>query len=133
MSTRSSISLKVNEDTIRTIYCHFDGYLSHNGKILLEHYDTYEKVEALIALGDLSVLGASTECKIGHSFDTPIKGLCIAYERDRGETGCKAATSYMITQALRRHGQAYNYVFRDGNWYMGTSNEILAPEMCIEN
>lgn len=66
MGTRSSIAIKT-ENGIKAIYCHWDGYVDHNGRILREHYDTPSKVADLIALGDLS----SLRQEIGqvHSFD----------------------------------------------------------------
>ena len=39
MGTRSSIAIKT-EDGIKAIYCHWDGYVDHNGKILKEFYNT---------------------------------------------------------------------------------------------
>jgi len=57
MATRSTIAIRNADNTVTAIYCHWDGYLSYNGKILFENYNTEEKVRELIALGDLSVLG----------------------------------------------------------------------------
>lgn len=43
MGTHSTISI-VNRDqdgnviNIRSIYCHWDGYLDHNGRILFQYY-----------------------------------------------------------------------------------------------
>lgn len=98
MSTRSTISIQTPKG-IRSIYCHFDGYLRHNGKILLENYDTPDKVNALIDLGDISSLGENLE-------------KTVAYHRDRGEplriNECSVA--YDIDE------QDYNYLFKDGSW-----------------
>ena len=55
MSTRSSIAIKT-ADGIKSIYCHWDGYVDHNGRILKEHYQSPAKIAELIALGDLSSL-----------------------------------------------------------------------------
>jgi hypothetical protein len=71
MATRSRIAIENQDGTVKSIYCHFDGYLSGVGKKLFEHYDR-EKTEKLMELGDISVLGEST-------LDT------IAYHRDRNE------------------------------------------------
>ena len=57
MSTRSTIA-KLNLDgSIDDIYCHWDGYPSHNGRVLLENYTDADVVTELINLGDLSFLG----------------------------------------------------------------------------
>lgn len=37
-----------------SIYSHWDNYPEHNGRILRTHYNTREKVEELIDLGDCS-------------------------------------------------------------------------------
>jgi hypothetical protein len=71
MATRSRIAIEKQDGTVDSIYCHFDGYIGNNGKILFNHYDK-EKLEKLIELGNISTLGESTE-------DT------VAYHRDRGE------------------------------------------------
>lgn len=64
MATRSNIGIKLDNGSIEMIYCHWDGYLSYNGKILLEHYNTTEKVNELIKLGNISTLGETTDqCK----------------------------------------------------------------------
>jgi hypothetical protein len=86
MSTRSNIAILNNDGSIEAIYCHWDGYPSHNGKILLDHYMSAKKVRALLALGDISILGAEIGEK--HDFDQPApEGVVTAYGRDRGETG----------------------------------------------
>lgn len=60
MSTRSYIGLKKN-DTVEITYCHYDGYPSTNGAILLTFYDTQKKVEDLICNGTMRCLGAKAE------------------------------------------------------------------------
>ena len=56
MATRSTIAIAREDGTVAKIYCHWDGYLEYNGDLLVKYYNTPEKVEALIALGDLSAL-----------------------------------------------------------------------------
>ena len=58
MSTRSRIGILHPNGATDTIYCHCDGYPQHQMPILKEHYGTAEKVQALLALGDLSLLDA---------------------------------------------------------------------------
>ena len=69
MSTRSIIAMKTKENTIKGIYCHFDGYLEHNGKYLINSYNNYEKVLELINLGDISSLNESIENSIFYGRD----------------------------------------------------------------
>jgi hypothetical protein len=47
MGTRSRIGV-MHGDKVKSIYCHWDGYLEHNGAILQEHYDS-AKANHLVA------------------------------------------------------------------------------------
>jgi hypothetical protein len=82
--------------TVRAVYCHWDGYLEHNGAILHNHYSASPKVNNLIALGDLSSLRPEIGEKHAFSqFDLPkdeveafkaaTENMCTFYGRDRGE------------------------------------------------
>lgn len=53
MSTRSTIAIENEDGTIKKVYCHFDGYLSHNGRILAEQYNCYDKWKSLCLGNDL--------------------------------------------------------------------------------
>ena len=99
MGTRSMIAIEnPNSLAVKSIYCHWDGYLEHNGAILNEHYTASPKVNNLIALGDLSSLRQEIGEKHAFSqFDltdpAEIKAhekltetQCTFYTRDRGET-----------------------------------------------
>jgi len=86
MATRSNIAMKTKEGKIVSVYCHWDGYVANNGKILLENYTDIEKIEALVALGSISSLGE----QIGdpQDFDdrsTQRDDWTLFYSRDRGE------------------------------------------------
>ena len=87
MATRSRIAIEDQTGKVRSIYCHWDGYPSNNGRILLKHFRTQEKVESLIELGSISSLNKNVEIPKGvtHSFDNPADGIVVAYHRDRDE------------------------------------------------
>ena len=57
MSTRGLIAIEAADRSCRSIYVHFDMYPSGAGVCLAKHYKTPERVERLLALGDLSSLG----------------------------------------------------------------------------
>jgi len=88
MGTRSMIAIQnPHNKTVRAVYCHWDGYLEHNGAILARHYAASPKANNLIALGDLSSLRKNIG--IQHSFDDRTaehEDSCTFYTRDRGET-----------------------------------------------
>ena len=97
MGTRSMIAIQnPYNKTVRAVYCHWDGYLEHNGAILQKHYAQSPKVNNLIALGDLSSLRA--EIGVQHAFsqmelceadreafEKQHGSSCTFYGRDRGE------------------------------------------------
>ena len=116
MATRSYIGVKNPDQTVSYIYCHFDGYPEHNGKILTEHYTTMDKVNALMRLGDLSILAP----EIGEKQDftdrtTQNSNWCLAYGRDRGETGVGAANG-TYNDLINDHDVDYVYIF-DGEFW----------------
>lgn len=122
MGTRSRIGV-MHGDVCKSVYCHWDGYLDHNGRILLEHYDS-TKANFLVALGDLSSLRPDLGEK--HDFDDRAAGdvQCTFYGRDRGETGTEWRTDHTFEEFLARAdlcGAEYYYIMCDGEWYVGTT------------
>jgi hypothetical protein len=113
MATRSYIGVRNTDASVDYIYCHFDGYPDHNGAILREHYSNINRVNELLNLGDLSVLGQFIGEKM--DFDKRIQDTCLAYGRDRGESNVGVKnTSYdklIVDQSVD-----YVYVF-DGDYW----------------
>lgn len=122
MATRSRIGVVQDDGTVRSIYCHWDGYPKYNGKVLLNHYDL-EKTERLVSLGDISSLDVRTEPFGDHTFDNPEKGVVVAYGRDRGEKDVDAIVFNTWDDA---HTEEFCYIMdRDGTWYVsGWGNGI---------
>jgi asparagine synthetase A len=125
MGTRSSIGV-MQGNQIKAVYCHWDGYLEYNGRILLEHYNN-EKANELVELGAISSLGARlhpTEGS-GHNFDTPEKGVTVFYKRDRGE-----AANFELFNSLSEWARSadaeYLYVMKDGIWYVSMNGRVLS-------
>ena len=61
MGTRSTIALEFADGTVEQVYCHWDGYLEHNGQLLQAHYMDPFKVKELLALGGFSSLTDTVE------------------------------------------------------------------------
>jgi hypothetical protein len=108
MATRSTIALEYPDGTVRQIYCLWDGYLSHNGKILNKSYRDFEKVKQLIDHGDMSSLDHTLE-------------KCHFYGRDNGESNVNAKVFANFDDYVNNHVyEEYEYIFRtDGKWYVG--------------
>jgi hypothetical protein len=113
MATRSYIGVRNADASVDYIYCHFDGYPDHNGKILTEHYSNINRVNELLNLGDLSVLGQFIGEKM--DFDKRIQDTCLAYGRDRGESNVSKKNSG-YDELITNQNVDYVYVF-DGNYW----------------
>lgn len=110
MSTRATIAIERENGTRTAIYVHWDGYIEGAGATLQLAYNTADKVEKLLALGDLSSLNYYTEpTDETHDFDNPQDYVCVAYCRDRGDPFSQSDTV-----------QEFNYIFdeRDACWYV---------------
>ena len=56
MATRSNIRIDNGNGTFNAAYCHWDGYLSHNGQILLDHFNSEQGARKIVEAGDLRSL-----------------------------------------------------------------------------
>jgi hypothetical protein len=126
MGTRSTIALEYADGTVDQVYCHWDGYLAHNGQLLLNYYSNPFVLRDLIDLGDISSLGKIIGTK--HPFspyggDETEKALYEAaqaagattfYGRDRGETGvgAKRFKDYADYKANHQY-EEYEYILRN--------------------
>jgi hypothetical protein len=135
MGTRSRIGV-MHGDKVKSIYCHWDGYLEGVGATLLKHYDS-AKANHLVALGDMSSLQADIGEKHAFSkFDLPTEEVeafqtltenwCTFYGRDRGEKGTEHKVDHTFAEFLERVdgcGGEYYYIMENGEWYCGSTNE----------
>ncbi len=145
MATRSTIALEFADGTVEQVYCHWDGYLDHNGKILQEHYSNPFKLKQLIQLGALSSL--SREIGEKHSFDNPgkygtpefdayrqtVEHMCTFYARDRGEELVKHTFKDFEDYKENAQFEEYNYILRQVNgkavWFVSSyrTNDRFVP------
>lgn len=130
MGTRSTIALEYADGTVGQIYCHWDGYLAHNGEILATNYTDPFKVRDLLDNGDMSSLGA--EIGEGRPFTNPntygskeyddfeqqYEGQCVFYKY-RGEN-CPQRLYATVDQYFNQcQHEEYDYILRrDGAWYV---------------
>jgi hypothetical protein len=125
MATRSNIIIeKLNKDNVKYykgVYCHWDGYPEHNGKILMENYKDRERVEELINLGDMSSLGKyispeeAGKTPEEHSYDHPLKDVTVYYGRDRGEENMKPFELNELDAYLAESWTEYVYIYTLNN------------------
>ena len=133
MGTRSRIGYELPDHSVVSVYCHWDGYVEGNGRILVEYYQNREDVQDLIDGGGISSL--RTRGTWDHS--SPLRdedGEYISdaagylkYENDRdpqplyyterGEELDIAHTSFDEFVSGNLGGEEYAYLFDlNGNW-----------------
>ena len=56
MATRSRIGIQLADESILSVYCHYDGYPEFNGVKLVEHFNSRDAATELIDGGDISAL-----------------------------------------------------------------------------
>jgi len=127
MGTRSRIGIELKDNSIMSVYCHWDGYPSFNGRVLREHYTTVEQVRDLIDGGNISSLHTNagwnneTLPKTGPLYYT-MRGESIEENEPRLDKDMEEFFS---------DGEEYSYIFRNGNWFaydMHQWEDMVAPE-----
>ena len=131
MGTRSTIALEFADGTVEQVYCHWDGYLSHNGKILAEHYSDPFKLRDLIDMGDISSLGKvigkkhpfspaynetnlMKKAKIEAEYEIARQeGYTTFYTRDRGEDLTIEKFDSFATYAAFHQREEFAYCLRN--------------------
>jgi hypothetical protein len=108
MATRSYIGIRNSYKTVTYIYCHWDGYPEHNGAILAKSYKSPNRINELLKLGDLSVLGEFIGEK--QDFENRTRNTCLAYGRDRGDDNVGAKTA-IYEDLIKDQNVDYVYVF----------------------
>jgi hypothetical protein len=128
MSTNSRVAIQLKNRKIKSIYVHWDGYLSGVGQDLLDFYNTEEKVNELLELGNLSILGTSIGEKVDFDkFDSRENKQCLAYGRDRGEKESEAK-EHLDSE----NEQEYNYLFKNGVWLFRKWDKKIYKELTKE-
>jgi hypothetical protein len=56
MGTPSMIGILNNDGSVTATYCHYDGYLEHNGRVLMTSYNTRHAARAVAEAGYFSSL-----------------------------------------------------------------------------
>ena len=127
MGTRSTIALEYADGTVEQVYCHWDGYLAHNGQILLKHYSNPFILRDLIDLGDVSSLKPTIGTKHAFShfelraeevaeYKVLTENMTTFYGRDRGETGADKKSFVDFQDYLAHHQyEEYDYILRNVN------------------
>jgi len=102
MSTRSRIGIELKNDSVLSVYHHWDGYPEWLGRILRTHYNTRQQVAELIDGGDMSSCWNDNK--------EP------EYYSARGENCPPRLDADLCEYLLPDNSEEYAYVFRSGEW-----------------
>jgi hypothetical protein len=119
MGTRSRIGIQLADESILSVYCHYDGYPEFNGVKLVEHFNSRDAVTELIDGGDISCLWTNA----GWNNETlPETGPL--YYSSRGEDSPPRLDADLCEYLLAVNAEEYHYLFRNGKWVCYEMNPL---------
>jgi len=129
MGTRARIGIQLSDNSVLSVYHHWDGYPQWLGRILNTHYNTKEKVAELIDGGDMS--SCWSDSVWGKSFADGRKYGPETYA-DRGED-CPPRLDDSIFEFLEKeNNEEYAYIWTVNNVWkainMNQFDDSKAPE-----
>jgi hypothetical protein len=111
MATRCRIAIQNTDKSYHSVYCHFDGYPQHTGKLLAQYWTDISHIERLMNLGDVSVLDRNHD-------------KTRFYHRDLLEQKTNALFAENFDELLLQTtdcGGEYVYAFIDNKWFYHVS------------
>ena len=105
MSTRSTISVIQRDGSVKSVYCHWDGYTDGVGKELINNFNTERLANKVISEGSISSITDS---------------YIDSYHSKRGED-IDIKQYLSLERFLKsKDSQQFNYLFKDGEWLAAT-------------
>ena len=142
MATRSTIALEYADGTVHQVYCHWDGYLEHNGQILQEHYSNPFILRDLIDLGAVSSLRPMIGTKHAFShfelraeevagYKLLTENMTTFYARDRGEKLIVHKFNDYEDYLAHHQYEEYDYILRsvggEAVWFVADHDGAYVP------
>jgi len=148
MGTRSRIGIELPDHSVLSVYCHWDGYPSHNGKILVQHYLDRQDVIDLIDGGSMSCLRTRNTWETGAylrdengDYITDEEGNIMSkddrdpqplYHTERGEEISVEHTSFDEFVSGNLGGEEYAYLFDRNNNWKAYSTALFGPAQRVD-
>ena len=113
MATRSRIGIQLADESVLSVYHHWDGYPEWLGRMLKTHYNTKSLVEELIDGGDMS------SCWTDERWDdTDVKGVYgPQYYSQRGED-CPPRMDKNLSEYLTQDAEEFAYVYTQSEGWL---------------
>ena len=108
MATRSRIGLLIGDESVVSVYHHWDGYPEWLGVFLRKHYTTKEQISELLDGGDISCIDSDTDWN---------NDKCephVLYYNARGED--TEPRLDLNEYDFFNDGEEFAYIFDDGEW-----------------
>jgi hypothetical protein len=126
MATRGRIGIQLKNGSILSVYSHWDNYPEWAGKKLKEHFNTREKVAALIDGGDISALWTDKD------WDGKEQEFGTLYYEGRGDVDIEPNFDNSFQGFISSVNDSwcdYAYLFANGEWkcYTPKGNEEQIP------
>ena len=110
MATRSRIGIQLADESILSVYHHWDVYPEWLGRILSTHYNSREQAVELIDGGDMSAAWGDENR--------------AEYYSERGES-CPPRLDNSVSEYVNKNNnEEFAYIFRDGAWVCYNMNEF---------
>ncbi len=113
MATRSRIGIQLSDESVLSVYHHWDGYPEWLGRILRTHYNTRDKVAELIDGGDMSCCWTNDRWT-NDLLDRHREEYGPNYYSYRGED-CPPRLDPSVDMYLE-YGEEYAYLFVNDEW-----------------
>jgi|TARA_B100001094_G_scaffold231341_1_gene226106 hypothetical protein len=123
MGTRSRIGIQLADESILSVYHHWDGYPEWLGRILKTHYNSKSKASELIDGGDMSVCWTDDHFRNSDGKIEKKAEYGPQYYSERGEN-CPPSLMSMNEYVNKNNNEEFAYIFRDGAWVCYNMNEF---------
>ena len=127
MATRARVGIQLSDQSILSVYHHWDGYPEWLGRILTTHYNSKDKASELIDGGDMSSAWTN-ERWTGKELAPYVREIKETeeygpqYYSQRGED-CPPRLDDNVVEFLS-DGEEFAYIFRNGEWICYNMNQF---------
>ena len=126
MGTRSRIGIQLKDNSVLSVYHHWDGYPEWLGRMLKTHYNSRDLASELIDGGDMSSCWSD---KVWGKDRTDDQKYGPEYYSQRGED-CPPRYDETREEFLS-YGEEFSYIFTSAGWVCYDMNEFndKSPEL----
>lgn len=114
MGTRSNVAYATEDNKVLASYCHYDGYIEHNGVMLLKYYNGEKQARDLVDNGYMSSLQPTIDQ--------------INEGRVHEDKPIEYRNEFIFMNDLEALWDEFVYLFKEGKWYVAESDNISTPQ-----